>query len=145
MKLSFEQANYSLQKVKHLFEGVFFNKQLHFKRPWKSFWTVSAACLYASFVEKDATWLNYFEQRVALLAKKKYISYMYIYIYITSRNKKKGIPPLENKTNQASLPENPQKNLEKIRKNRHQNSGTLPWTPLLQRVWKYCCCVFVYL
>jgi hypothetical protein len=78
MKLSFEQANYSLQKVKHFLKGEFFNKQLHFKRPWYSFWTVSAACLYVSFVEKDAIWLNYFEQRVALLAKKKYIYHIYI-------------------------------------------------------------------
>jgi hypothetical protein len=39
---------------------------------------VSAACLYVSFVEKDAIWLNYFEQRVALLAKKKYIYHIYI-------------------------------------------------------------------
>jgi hypothetical protein len=51
---------------------------------------VSAACLYVSFVEKDAIWLNYFEQRVALLAKKKYI--YHIYIYNLQKQKHKASP-----------------------------------------------------
>jgi len=33
MKLTFEQAKYSLQKAEHYFEKVFFNKQLHLRMP----------------------------------------------------------------------------------------------------------------